>query len=163
MRNVIIFLLIFTFLPNSYGGLEAGIGKKCSEWFLSKIESDFKVIEKPNGKLKLKIFKENLVGKILNQVAWAFRKKLDLENLAKSLYALEKRIQNSSTNRYFDDLIASFAAKGKIRPDFFSKIPAKGPVIFYGNHPLSGMDAFVAAAFLQRIRPDLKLIANIHS
>jgi putative hemolysin len=40
------------------------------------------------------------------------------------------------------------------------RIPRSGPLVVVCNHPLGGPDAIAAMALLERIRPDLRVIAN---
>jgi putative hemolysin len=39
-------------------------------------------------------------------------------------------------------------------------VPAKGPLVVVANHPFGGLDGLVLAAMLQRVRPDVKVLAN---
>lgn len=40
------------------------------------------------------------------------------------------------------------------------RVPTTGPLIVVANHPFGGLDGIVLTALLQRIRPDVRLLAN---
>ncbi len=40
------------------------------------------------------------------------------------------------------------------------RIPTKGPLIVVANHPFGGLDGLVLTALLQRVRPDVRVLAN---
>ena len=45
-------------------------------------------------------------------------------------------------------------------PEDVSLIPAKGPLVVVANHPFGGLDGLALTALLQRVRPDVKVLAN---
>ncbi len=45
-------------------------------------------------------------------------------------------------------------------PDDLKHIPTRGPLIVVANHPFGGLDGLILAALLQRVRPDVRLLAN---
>jgi len=47
-----------------------------------------------------------------------------------------------------------------LSPDDLQRIPAKGPLIVLANHPFGGLDGLVLTALLQRVRPDVRMLAN---
>jgi putative hemolysin len=48
----------------------------------------------------------------------------------------------------------------QVLQDDLSRIPGSGPLVVVANHPFGGLDGLVLTALLQRIRPDVKLLAN---
>ncbi|MCZ8357599.1 MAG: GNAT family N-acetyltransferase [Microcystis sp. LE19-388.1G] len=44
--------------------------------------------------------------------------------------------------------------------ELISKIPEKGPLVIASNHPYGGIEGVVLASSLERLRPDIKVLAN---
>lgn len=80
------------------------------------------------------------------------------------LNALAKRykllIQRSTSTPSLQDLLDELGCKYKIIGNGYQEIPLKGPVIVVSNHPFGGLEGLILAQLLQKIRPDIKILAN---
>ncbi len=47
-----------------------------------------------------------------------------------------------------------------VSPGDLERIPERGPVIVVSNHPFGGIEGLMLASVIQRVRPDVKLMAN---
>lgn len=67
-----------------------------------------------------------------------------------------------------NDVDASFVSRAadalqvrtRITPQDLSRIPATGPTVVTSNHPCGVLDGIILLTVLERIRPDVKVIAN---
>ena len=41
-----------------------------------------------------------------------------------------------------------------------ARIPEKGKIVLVANHPFGGIEGIIMGAILQRVRPDVKIMAN---
>jgi putative hemolysin len=61
--------------------------------------------------------------------------------------------------------LAHFRKTFRINPRFEEKqldsLPATGPLIYIGNHPLGGLEGILLSELLGTVRPDLKIIGNL--
>ncbi len=130
----------------------------CGKYLMEKAVLDIRVVIK-DGQRRLKIFTESTaVGRFLNTVSGLFKNTLGLENLKNAIYRLQRNLKKMD-GPYFAKLSQAFRLKAKITKGNFDNVPKDKPVIFYANHPLSGIDAFLMMKEIEQVRPDTKVIA----
>lgn len=129
-------------------------GDKLMKWVII----DPQVIEKGNRKV-IKLFGEKfLLGKVLNKMVAFISLFVDLETLLMVLIRLRKSLANSS-DPYFKQTIDAFQCNVTKKGIDFSKVKKEGPAIFYANHPLAGLDVFAVLSEIEKVRPDVKVVA----
>ena len=127
-------------------------------YILSRIEMEFRIKNVADERIRLHIFNHSKgLGKLLNALIYVFRKSMKIKELKG---ALTKMSPNQEPVRaYFNHVCSAFGILPKLTTPFDVSIPEKGPVIFYANHPFSGMDVFGIASVIEKFRPDLKVLA----
>jgi len=61
---------------------------------------------------------------------------------------------------FFEQALRALSVEIEVFDEDVRRIPAAGPLIAVANHPLGGLDGIILAALLQRVRPDVRLMAN---
>jgi hypothetical protein len=56
--------------------------------------------------------------------------------------------------------LESLCIGAEIRPEDLNRIPKTGPLIVAANHPLGGVDGLLLVDTIQKVRGDVKLLAN---
>ena len=127
-------------------------------YVLSKAILQFKLKSKNKSKHKLTLFSNaNSIGILLNFIAFLFQRTLKIHLLKTAFTNFQKNLESKQS--YFLKLKEAFKLELNTFGHSLEKINSKGPVIFYANHPFSGMDAFALAAEIERFRPDIKVLA----
>lgn len=79
----------------------------------------------------------------------------------RAMNRIYQEIHSRPDERHFSD--RTLDALG-VRLNFtlgdLSRIPATGPVVLIGNHPIGGIDGLAMLAIMRRIRPDSRMIGN---
>ncbi len=79
----------------------------------------------------------------------------------RAMNRIYREIHSRPDERHFSD--RTLDALG-VRLNFtlgdLSRIPATGPVVLIGNHPIGGIDGLAMLAIMRRIRPDSRMIGN---
>jgi hypothetical protein len=128
------------------------------KYVMTKAVLQFKLHSKTKSKQKLSLFTNaNSIGIFLNLITFLLRKKLKVQRLKMAFSHYKSSVENSQS--YFKKLIHAFRIDTNMQGPGAHNIEMKGPVIFYANHPFSGMDAFGLAAEIEKIRPDVKVLA----
>lgn len=61
---------------------------------------------------------------------------------------------------FCEQTLRALGVRIDLAPDDLQRIPTKGPLIVVANHPFGGLDGLVLTALLQRVRPDVRVLAN---
>ncbi len=61
---------------------------------------------------------------------------------------------------FCDRALAAMQVSAQVTSEDLERIPTSGPLIAISNHPFGGLDGLILTALLQRVRPDVKLLAN---
>lgn len=61
---------------------------------------------------------------------------------------------------FCEQSLRALAVRIDLSPDDLQRIPTRGPLIVVANHPFGGLDGLVLTALLQRVRPDVRVLAN---
>jgi putative hemolysin len=128
------------------------------KYFLKKAILQYKLSPKKRAKQRLTLFTNtNGVGIGLNVVAFLLRRTLKIHQM-KAAFA-RYTLNFESGQQYFRKLTDAFNIDLNSKGQSLSHVSKTGPVIFYANHPFSGMDAFALAAQIEKFRPDIKVLA----
>lgn len=88
---------------------------------------------------------------------------LGLHNLIPAYDAWQAKGATSTrpVEAFLDHVVSSLGSDMTLEQDKrLADIPAGGPVIFYANHPLGGLEGVLLTRLLLRHRPDLKVLTN---
>jgi len=66
----------------------------------------------------------------------------------------------SSRAPFCERALAGLGVKTDLPGEDLRRIPSAGPLIVVSNHPFGGLDGIILASILQRVRPDVRLLAN---
>lgn len=136
--------------------------QRCGKLVTDRLILDIQLSLKANGEVKYRIFStKTFMGRLLNTILPVFEKTLALDKVAKAMYRLEQNLDLQKP--YFPQLAEAFELTAIRKGSNWDNIPQNKPIIFYANHTLSGADVFLLPAELQKMRPDLKIVAAIHS
>lgn len=72
----------------------------------------------------------------------------------------DRSVASGDETQFLEALLYHLKIRYHISPTELKRIPQKGPVVLVSNHPLGGIDGMILMHFLQKIRPDMKLMAN---
>lgn len=61
---------------------------------------------------------------------------------------------------YSQAVLRALGVKWELNGGGLGRVPSVGPVVFVANHPFGGIEGLILDAMLQRVRPDVKLLAN---
>lgn len=61
---------------------------------------------------------------------------------------------------FAENILKGMNVDFRISEQDLARIPEKGKVIIVANHPFGGIEGIIMAAILQRVRPDVKIMAN---
>ena len=62
--------------------------------------------------------------------------------------------------RFCERALEILGVRARVSDADLSLVPAAGPLIVVANHPFGGVDGLILLAMLQRVRPDVKVLAN---
>jgi putative hemolysin len=68
--------------------------------------------------------------------------------------------RNSVQPNFAENALAELGIDLGISPIDLNRIPRSGPLVVVANHPFGGVDGLAMATLIQRVRPDVKLLAN---
>jgi len=68
--------------------------------------------------------------------------------------------QRTTDQSFVERALTEIGVQLRINPSDLQHIPAMGPLVVVSNHPFGGVDGLALAALVQRVRPDVKLVAN---
>ncbi len=74
---------------------------------------------------------------------------------------LYRRVQQASDGFKLENLLAAMRIRLRIDPADQARIPATGPVVVVANHPYGVLDGAILTVLLTRVRPDVKVLANL--
>jgi putative hemolysin len=115
--------------------------------------------EKNATKFRLIDFKaKGLLGKVIKAVGPLGDRLLALDRL-EALYR-QNGLEGLDVDGFLDELLDVLKVEVEFDKKEIEHIPARGPVIVVANHPFGGIEGIVLAAFLRRVRPDVKILAN---
>lgn len=80
-----------------------------------------------------------------------------LERCARLYAALDQRGVDSC---FAEQALATLGVTWRTTGCGLDEIPAEGPLVIVANHPFGGLEGLVLMAALNRLRPDVKLLAN---
>lgn len=66
----------------------------------------------------------------------------------------------SRGERFTERALEILGVRGCVSEADLKRIPVSGPLIVVANHPFGGIDGMLLLAMLQRVRPDVKVLAN---
>ncbi|MFW6347011.1 MAG: lysophospholipid acyltransferase family protein [Cyclonatronaceae bacterium] len=90
-----------------------------------------------------------------------FRKPLEQVLDFKTLNAIHKKAKAWPGDAPFSTkLIESMGITLDIDPRQLARIPAEGRLVVVANHPFGGIEGVILASVLQKVRPDVKIMAN---
>ena len=72
----------------------------------------------------------------------------------------DRSVASGDETQFLEALLYHLKIRYHISPTELKRIPQKGPVVLVSNHPLGGIDGIILMHFLEKIRPDMKLMAN---
>lgn len=131
---------------------------RCDKTFFTGLNTKIAPYKNMWGNNGLRLFEQKtLPGRGLNVIASVFRRPLKLGKISDSLIKLRKI---EGPEGIFTKFAKAFDMKPLVSKKWLESIPKKGPLIFFANHPLSGMEGIAIAAALEEVRPDIKVIAN---
>lgn len=134
------------------------IANPINKYVMTKAILDFKVKVRNTRRHKLFIFtKRNGVGILLNMISSLFKKTLQTTKLGNALVHFQQNLD--PTKQYFQQFVKAFNITTKTLGESFSDINKKGPLVIYANHPFSGIDGFALASEIEKVRPDVKVLA----
>jgi putative hemolysin len=90
-----------------------------------------------------------------------------LPGLAEKLFPVQKvrdlyrRVRQSPAGFQLDNLLAEMRVELHVDLADTARIPATGPAVVVANHPFGMLDGAVLAVLLTRVRPDVKVMANL--
>ncbi|MBI5863632.1 MAG: GNAT family N-acetyltransferase [Planctomycetes bacterium] len=77
-----------------------------------------------------------------------------------SLNAVYSVAQTPAEDRFCDRVLRSLGVDVQFSADDLGAIPTSGPLVVVANHPFGALDGLVLTALLQRVRPDVRVLAN---
>jgi putative hemolysin len=89
-------------------------------------------------------------------VAGALGKLLHLDHLD-ALYAT---IAAHPGPRFAEQVLKCFEVSVEVEDNDLARLPARGPAVVVANHPFGLIEGIAAVALLERVRPDVKFLAN---
>jgi len=67
---------------------------------------------------------------------------------------------HEDSSSFCEQTLRTLGVRIDFAPDDLNRIPANGALIVVANHPFGGLDGLVLTALLQRVRPDVRVLAN---
>jgi putative hemolysin len=77
-----------------------------------------------------------------------------------ALNALYEDARHRPQARFADRALAALKASYDVDDADLQRIPRTGPLIVVANHPHGALDGLILTSLLQRVRPDVRLLAN---
>lgn len=71
------------------------------------------------------------------------------------------QMQGLSKEAFADKLLAALNVTLEGESELLSKVPETGPLVIASNHPFGGLEGVILARLLGKVRPDLKVLANV--
>jgi len=78
----------------------------------------------------------------------------------KILRATYQRVREMKAGSFAGRVLQSLEITTDTRDFELARLPADGPVVIAANHPHGALDGLVLAAAVERVRPDVRLLAN---
>lgn len=117
-----------------------------------------------SGKIDLSLTqKPGALGKITNFVAAKSLGPLfKVPKLEETMVRLQASLKDPSQADvpYFQKVLNAFQINYHFDKSFLAEIPKTGPLLVTLNHPLSGLELLAVGAAIQKVRPDVKVIAT---
>ncbi len=109
-----------------------------------------------------KPFRVNLAGNPLQKsIIWAARPAFERALRFATLNDLYAQTQAAGQDRHFADrALDALGVIVDVDEKQIERIPKTGPVVVIGNHPFGGLEGLILTAILNRVRDDVKLLAN---
>lgn len=73
----------------------------------------------------------------------------------------DHQMQGLSKEDFADKLISVLDITLEGEAQLLAKIPQTGPLVIASNHPFGGLEGVILARLLSKVRPDLKVLANV--
>lgn len=77
-----------------------------------------------------------------------------------ALNRMYARIHGALEGTFFERALADLQVALDVDADDLAHVPKTGPVVLTCNHPFGALDGVILAALVQRVRPDLRILAN---
>jgi putative hemolysin len=68
--------------------------------------------------------------------------------------------QMEDISRFAENILKVMNVDFRISEQDLARIPLNGKIVVVANHPFGGIEGIIMAAILQRVRPDVKIMAN---
>lgn len=90
-------------------------------------------------------------------VSAALQKLFEVEKLDAACHQFRTQAQGSC---FAESAMRGMQAELEVSPEDLARIPRKGAVVAVANHPFGFIEGLAVFSLLQRVRPDIKLMAN---
>lgn len=80
--------------------------------------------------------------------------------LNKLQHCYEKALQDHSQRAFGAKVLSALNVDVSVIGDGLDQVPTEGPLIVVANHPFGGIEAMILDALFEKVRPDMKYIAN---
>jgi putative hemolysin len=97
-------------------------------------------------------------GQALNAIAKLLSYPLGVERASAAFKKLAA--DDRPDVHYFQKVTEAFGLEIDAAAYGLDKVPKEGPVAILSNHPLSGIEGIAIAAYLAKVRPDIKIVLN---
>lgn len=102
-----------------------------------------------------------LSGKAANAMLRTVRNPLEKVLGLNALNDIYRRSREMGDPTYFaENVLKAMNVDFRIAEQDLARIPEKGKVVMVANHPFGGIEGIIMGAILQRVRPDVKIMAN---
>jgi putative hemolysin len=99
---------------------------------------------------------QGLLAPLLNLASAGLEKLFALRN-CETLY---RQIRPIPGENFPQAVLGRLGIRYRVAETELQNIPASGPVVLVANHPFGGVEGLILMALLERIRPDVKFLAN---
>jgi len=102
-----------------------------------------------------------LSGKVANSVLKSARKPLEnMIGLTGLNDIYRKSLEMGDPTYFAENVLKAMNVDFRIAEQDLARIPEKGKIVLVANHPFGGIEGIIMGAILQRVRPDVKIMAN---